>query len=238
MIKRLFDITAASLALVLLSPLMALTMLLIILDEPGSPIYKSTRVGRNMKKFTFYKFRSMRVKADAELNRLICNNLYTFSYAEDENLSLPEELHSVRLYGDNYCVSEYDYLTENAKLKNSCFVKIAKDPRITWFGSFIRKTSIDELPQLVNIIKGDMSIVGNRPLSVGEAEMLTNDEYGKRFDCPAGLTGLWQIQPDKDSMPCEKRRQLDIEYAGKASIGLDIKIILGTFRKVFSRSNV
>ncbi|MBC7774969.1 MAG: sugar transferase [Phycisphaerae bacterium] len=111
------------------------------------------------------------------------------------------------------------------------FVKIARDPRITRVGRFIRKYSIDELPQLVNVLRGDMSLVGNRPLPIYEAEALTRDEWSARFLAPAGITGLWQIskrgQPD---MTAEERIRLDIAYSqAKYSVLADLKIALKTF---------
>lgn len=109
------------------------------------------------------------------------------------------------------------------------FVKLANDPRVTRFGKFIRKTSIDELPQLINILKGDMSIVGNRPLPLYEAEQLTCDASAKRFLAPAGLTGLWQVtKRGKDDMSDEERIQLDKEYADKHSLLFDIQLIAKT----------
>ena len=104
------------------------------------------------------------------------------------------------------------------------------DPRITKVGRFIRKYSIDELPQLINILKGDMSIVGNRPLPLYEAELLTSDEHIDRFMGPAGLTGLWQVEKrgEAGKLSAEERKQLDIKYAKTFSFWLDIKIILKT----------
>lgn len=112
---------------------------------------------------------------------------------------------------------------------NAMFIKINNDPRVTRVGRFIRKTSIDELPQLINILKGDMSIVGNRPLPLYEAEMLTRDVWAKRFLAPAGLTGLWQVtKRGKDNMDQEERIGLDVAYAENHSFWYDIKIILKT----------
>ncbi|MCR4583808.1 MAG: sugar transferase, partial [Prevotella sp.] len=100
----------------------------------------------------------------------------------------------VMLVGDDYVVSESDYNKEKQEEIDNAFVKIENDPRVTKVGRFIRKYSIDELPQLFNILKGDMSIVGNRPLPLYEAEKLTADASIDRFMAPAGLTGLWQVE--------------------------------------------
>lgn len=113
--------------------------------------------------------------------------------------------------------------------KKVSFVKLTNDPRITTIGKFIRKTSLDELPQLFNVLRGEMSIVGNRPLPLYEAEQMTRDEWAKRFLAPAGLTGLWQVNPKgKDNLTVEERIGLDIEYAETYSLWLDIKIISRT----------
>ena len=105
------------------------------------------------------------------------------------------------------------------------------DPRVTRVGRFIRKYSIDELPQLFNILRGDMSVVGNRPLPLYEAERLTGDEYIDRFMGPAGLTGLWQVEKrgGAGKLSAEERKQLDIEYAKHYSPWMDLRIILKTF---------
>ncbi|MCB0845363.1 MAG: sugar transferase [Bacteroidetes bacterium] len=115
--------------------------------------------------------------------------------------------------------------------KGSIFIKIPKDPRTTRVGRFIRKYSIDELPQLINVIKGDMSLVGNRPLPLYEAEALTQDEWVARFLAPAGITGLWQINKRKrPKMSAEDRILLDIEYSySKHSLLNDLKITFLTF---------
>ena len=114
------------------------------------------------------------------------------------------------------------------------------DPRITKVGRFIRKYSIDELPQLINILKGDMSIVGNRPLPLYEAELLTSDEHIDRFMGPAGLTGLWQVEKrgEAGKLSAEERKQLDIKYAKTFSFWSDIKIILKTVTAFIQKENV
>ena len=111
---------------------------------------------------------------------------------------------------------------------------------ITRTGAFLRKTSLDELPQLFNILRGDMSVVGNRPLPLYEAERLTSDEYIERFMCPSGLTGLWQVEKrgQAGKLSPEQRKQLDIEYARKMSPWFDLKIILRTLTAFIQKENV
>jgi lipopolysaccharide/colanic/teichoic acid biosynthesis glycosyltransferase len=119
------------------------------------------------------------------------------------------------------------------------FFKIKDDPRITRFGCFLRNTSLDELPQLVNVLKGDMSLVGNRPLPLYEAEKLTQDQIAWRFLAPAGLTGLWQISKrGKHDMSPQERIQLDMEYAMNNSFFKDIEIILKTFPALLQKEKV
>lgn len=122
---------------------------------------------------------------------------------------------------------------------DALFMKFNNDPRVTKVGRFIRKTSVDELPQLINILKGDMSIVGNRPLPLYEAEQLTRDSWAKRFLAPAGLTGLWQVtKRGKNNMDPEERINLDITYAENHSFWFDIKLILKTPFAIIQEENV
>ena len=125
------------------------------------------------------------------------------------------------------------------KGNKSVFVKLKNDPRVTPVGRILRNTSLDELPQLFNIFKGDMSTVGNRPLPLYEAEMLTSHEWGWRFIAPAGLTGLWQISKrGKEDMSERERKKLDNFYARNFSIWLDIKILFKTIPAMFQHENV
>lgn len=123
--------------------------------------------------------------------------------------------------------------------KKNVFVKLQNDPRVTRIGRVIRKFSIDELPQLINILKGDMSIVGNRPLPLYEAVQLTSDEWSARFLGPAGLTGLWQVtRRGNANMDAAERIGLDIEYAYNYSMLNDLKIILKTFTAFIQKEDV
>jgi lipopolysaccharide/colanic/teichoic acid biosynthesis glycosyltransferase len=121
----------------------------------------------------------------------------------------------------------------------SSFVKISNDPRVTVVGNFLRNTSLDELPQLINVLKGDMSIVGNRPLPLYEAEQLTTDMWAQRFLAPAGITGLWQVtKRGKKEMSEAERKQLDITYANGYSFWMDCKIIMRTFPALLQKESV
>ncbi|MFB6456065.1 sugar transferase [Chitinophaga sp. Hz27] len=119
------------------------------------------------------------------------------------------------------------------------FYKVTNDPRITKLGAFLRNTSLDEIPQLLNVIKGDMSLVGNRPLPLYEAAALTTDEWSQRFNAPAGITGLWQISKrgNKD-MSTEERIGLDISYANKHTFGYDMWIMMNTPFALVQKENV
>lgn len=206
-LKRSFDIAAAGTALLLLSPFLASIAAIIKLQEPSAPVfYISKRVGTGYKLFDFYKFRTMRVGADKELDKLSTLN-------------------------------QYD--AEDSSGKKAKFVKIKNDPRVTRFGQWLRNTSLDELPQLWNILKGDMSIVGNRPLPLYEAKTLTQDRWAMRFHAPAGLTGLWQVtKRGKSDMSVEERISLDVRYATDNSFVEDMKLILRTLPALRQKEDV
>lgn len=141
-------------------------------------------------------------------------------------------------------VEENTHIQRQKQKQDKAFVKFENDPRITKVGHIIRKLSIDELPQLINVIRGDMSIVGNRPLPLYEAEMLTTDEWTDRFNGPAGITGLWQVEArgKTSKMSPEERKGLDNKYVeianSKYSFWKDMWIILRTIPAVFQKENV
>ncbi len=150
----------------------------------------------------------------------------------------------VYLIGDDEKISESDFNRTKKEESESAFIKFENDPRITKVGQIIRKLSIDELPQLINVLKGDMSIVGNRPLPLYEAELLTTDEWTTRFNGPAGITGLWQVEARgrTSKMSPQERKELDNKYVemanSKNAFWLDMWIIIRTFKAVFQKENV
>lgn len=245
--KRCFDIAFSGMAILCLSPLLILTALAIRLESKGAIIYKSKRVGSNYEVFDFLKFRSMYTNADKRLKEFNALNQYQMEKEPEFILPTEEEMEEqeldkeeVVLISDDYVISEHDYINQRSLEQKNAFVKLENDPRITKVGRIIRKYSIDELPQLINILKGDMSIVGNRPLPLYEAELLTSDEYIDRFMAPAGLTGLWQVEKRGDSgrMSAEERKMLDIKYAKTFSFLLDMKIIFKTMTAFVQKENV
>ena len=202
MTKRGFDILVASVALLLLSPLLLLIALAIRLESRGPIFYIAKRAGRGYKIFNFYKFRTMIHGADKKMTDLAHLNQYN---------------------------------TEKAPV----FFKINNDPRITKVGSFLRNTSLDELPQLVNVLLGDMSLVGNRPLPLYEAKNLTTDDFAARFMAPAGITGLWQVKKrGTKEMSVEERISLDIDYASNCNFVTDLWIIANTPGALLQKENV
>jgi lipopolysaccharide/colanic/teichoic acid biosynthesis glycosyltransferase len=241
--KRSFDVFCASLAILLLSPLLILIIVLIKLDSKGPVFYASKRAGRDYKVFNFYKFRTMKVGADKELEKLKKQlNQYRVDDDSSEPMSFECNNCSVnnctKLAIDNQIICEKQYM-QMSKDGDPTFVKLKNDPRITNLGRFLRNTSIDELPQLFNILKGDMSVVGNRPLPLYEAEVLTTDNGSPRFSAPAGLTGLWQVRKrGQDSMSEEERKSLDNEYAENYSFWIDIKLIIQTLGVFIQKENV
>src|SRR5690606_1573420 len=131
------------------------------------------------------------------------------------------------------------HINQYAETSNSIFFKIKNDPRVTRFGAFLRRTSLDEIPQLFNVLIGDMSLVGNRPRPLYEAAQLTNNRIAWRFLAPAGITGLWQVQKrGKDNMSAEERIALDMEYAMNRSFMLDLKILFSTLPALLQKENV
>lgn len=204
--KRAFDLGMATVALLLLLPLLAVVAAVIKLDSRGPVLFASERVGRGASLFYLLKFRTMRVGADSELDALL----------EDEPAR-----------------AEFE---QTHKLRN--------DPRVTRIGSWLRRTSLDELPQLVNILRGELSLVGPRPITTleyhefvteceGEGSWTGVDGYWAIPELRPGLTGLWQIN-GRSAIGYDERVRLDKLYAANRSMGLDLLILAKTVRSVFS----
>ncbi len=246
--KRTFDVLSTGTAIFLLSPLLILVAILIKLDSKGPIVYKSKRVGAGYRIFDLYKFRTMRTDADQLIKNMESLNMYAKKDAPTSRQAGAGYCDSCKaagtdcqqpMYLDGKVVCEKQYLHE--KNNKVAFMKFQNDPRITRLGKFLRNTSIDELPQLFNIFMGDISLVGNRPLPLYEAEKLTTDDYIYRFAGPGGLTGLWQVTKrgkGKKDMTEEERIQLDIEYAKNFSFKMDMMIILKTFPALLQSENV
>lgn len=182
--KRVFDFTAALLALTLFGPLLIVIAVIIRLTSKGPAIFKQERAGLRARPFVFFKFRTMRTDADP--------------------------------FGPS--------------------PKSDNDPRLTGIGRFLREYSLDELPQLVNILTGQMSLVGPRPLYVSQIPEW-NDRQKKRLDVKPGLTGLAQIS-GRGELTREEKLDLDVRYVESASFRLDCKIMLATVGQVFLRKHI
>lgn len=243
-IKRCFDLIVTGILVICLSPLFLLVALLIRLESKGPIFYYSYRVGQGYKVFKFYKFRSMKVNADQLVDQMKDKNQYggVASGPQGYQLTraeLAKSNHEQMMVCDDMAYPVEAYEQYQSKSDENSFVKFKNDPRITRVGKFIRNSSIDELPQLFNILKGDMSLVGNRPLPLYEAEKLTKDDTVGRFLAPAGLTGLWQVtERGKDNMTPESRCKLDIEYAQRHNFWMDMKILFKTPLAAFQHENV
>jgi lipopolysaccharide/colanic/teichoic acid biosynthesis glycosyltransferase len=195
-LKRAPDLLLASLMLIVFFPLLFLIMLAIKIGGPGPVFYRQIRLGKGGNPFRFYKFRSMYVNADDAEHRSYVENLIKA--------------------GNPYDVDE------NGK----ALFKISDDGRITRVGKLIRKYSLDEFPQLFNVLRGEMSLVGPRPPLPCEYKDY-RDWHRKRLDGIPGITGLWQVS-GKNKIPFEEMVKLDIHYLENWSLWLDIKIILRT----------
>jgi exopolysaccharide biosynthesis polyprenyl glycosylphosphotransferase len=195
--KRVFDVAAASVLLILLSPLFLILAVLIRLESQGPVIYHQQRIGENGQPFALLKFRSMRADADADAHKA----------------------HVARLIGQNL---RPDQLGDGGK--NS--LKMQDDPRITRVGRFIRKTSLDELPQLINVLRGEMSLVGPRPPLPYEVELYAG-WHRHRLEALPGMTGWWQVK-GRNRVSFDEMVRMDLYYIEHASFWLDLKILLLT----------
>jgi exopolysaccharide biosynthesis polyprenyl glycosylphosphotransferase len=194
MVKHTLDALISIFALILLSPVLLITTILIKLTSPGPVLFVQKRVGRHKRRFYIYKFRTMIVDAENKMREL-------------------EHLNEV----------------------TGPVFKIKNDPRVTRLGRFLRKTSIDELPQLFNVLNGDMSLVGPRPLPVRDYDGFSEDWQRRRFSVRPGITCLWQIS-GRNSIPFRRWMELDLEYIDGWSLWLDLRILLRTIPAVLRGS--
>ncbi|MDG1463048.1 MAG: sugar transferase [Gammaproteobacteria bacterium] len=182
--KRLFDIVLSSILLIIFSPVMICVAIALRLDSPGPVVYKQMRVGRALRPFRIYKFRSM--------------------------------------------VNNADRIGSHSTAKN--------DIRITKVGSFIRKASLDELPQLINVLKADMSLVGPRPDVLAQEATYNPKDWIKRHRVRPGITGLSQATLRSSATP-EERTSLDLEYVDSAYLSADLRILALTIRQLLTRGS-
>jgi len=199
-LKRALDLIAASIGLVFASPFAAILAVLIKLSSPGPVLFKQKRVGKDGREFVLYKFRSMFVGSDDTRHR---QYIKLFIEGRDDELR--------RLQGER-------------KL-----YKMTADDRVTLVGKFLRRTSLDELPQLVNVFRGEMSMVGPRPHLAYEVEIY-KDWHRRRLAGMPGITGWWQIH-GRSRVPFDEAVRMDIWYLEHQSLILDIRIMLRTITK-------
>lgn len=244
--KRIFDVVVTGFALIFLSPVFLLAMIAIKLESKGAAVYVSKRVGTGYQIFNLLKFRTMYTDADKRLESMKDLNMYAQKDNEEvidlnqcTQCAASGGVCESQLVLDGQVVCENQYRRYMQQQDSGVFMKFKNDPRITKVGKFLRNTSIDELPQLLNVFLGHMSLVGNRPLPLYEAEQLTADGCVERFLAPAGLTGLWQVeQRGTKEISMEERIALDNEYARNYSLLYDFKLILKTFPALFQQENV
>jgi lipopolysaccharide/colanic/teichoic acid biosynthesis glycosyltransferase len=201
-LKRAMDIVGSLAGLLLLSPLIILTAIVIKATSPGPAIFKQSRLGLKGTRFPFYKFRSMRWNADDRIHRE-----YVTKLIKGENEEINQGNEAEPLY------------------------KIKDDPRITFVGKLIRKTSIDELPQFVNVLKGEMSLVGPRPPIPYEIERYEPWHLRRILEVKPGITGLWQVE-GRSKTSFDDMVRLDLRYALNWSLWLDLKILVKTVKAV------
>lgn len=207
-VKRAFDVVASLLLLILLAPIFAAISLIIKLTSDGPIIYTQKRVGYNGKLFDFYKFRSMYNNNDDHIHKEYIQNLIS---------------------------GKYDTLNNGSS--NDPLFKMKNDPRITPIGRFIRKTSLDELPQLWNVLKGEMSLIGPRPPIPYEVKAYQPWHLRRVQEMKPGISGLWQVS-GRNKLTFDDQVRLDIKYVKSWSILLDLKILLKTIPVViFSTGN-
>ena len=203
---RALDVAVSAVLLLVLLPVFLALAVAIRLDSSGRVLYRQRRVGRNQEPFTVNKFRTMHSGAGHEAHRE-----FVIGLIAARELA-PGETHAER--------------------DQTNFFKMVDDPRVTPLGRFLRRWSIDELPQLWNVLRGDMSLVGPRPPIPYEVEHYP-PQWFDRFAVKPGMTGLWQVS-GRSELGLEEMIALDVEYAGSRSLWLNVKILARTVPVVFA----
>jgi lipopolysaccharide/colanic/teichoic acid biosynthesis glycosyltransferase len=222
--KRCLDFSLALLALLLLSPLLLVVALLVRLTSRGPIFFRQQRVGYNGRRFTMFKFRSMYVDSDESLHRAAYEQFFRGERADGKVGEAVSQKPMNRAPGQKGAAStaprhkHFRYWT---------------DPRVTFLGYLLRRTSIDELPQLFNVLRGEMSIVGPRPPIPYEVEFYNSWHLG-RLDTLPGITGFWQIY-GRGRVSFERMVQMDLEYIEKQTFWYDLKLLCLTIPAVLSR---
>jgi exopolysaccharide biosynthesis polyprenyl glycosylphosphotransferase len=201
--KRLMDLSISLFIIIVFAPLFLLVAFLVKVMSPGPILFKQIRAGRDGRPFAFYKFRTMRHDIDDTLHRE-----YATNFIGGKELRLRDEKRDKKIY------------------------KMPDDPRVTSIGKMLRRTSLDELPQIFNVIKGDMSLVGPRPPIAYELTIY-KEWHKRRLKAKPGITGLWQVS-GRSSVPFHDMVLLDLYYINRWSLPLDIEIIVKTVPVVFS----
>lgn len=210
-VKRMLDVTASAFLLLLLAPLLLLIALAIMIDSPGAAIFIQDRAG------------SKRERIGGQTAWVMKDfSVYKFRTMYKNS---GESLHKEHIHA--YVAGKLDINGENTN-----GWKVNRDPRVTRVGHLLRRTSLDELPQLFNVLKGDMSLVGPRPVPVYEFEEYSS-EHRRRMAALPGMTGLWQVS-GRCSVPFEEQMRMDLEYVDNWSLMLDVRILLRTIPAVLS----
>ena len=200
--KRALDLAVSLTLIILLAPLLILLTLVVRLTSPGPALYRQQRLGRDRKPFTVLKLRTMHVGNDDQIHRD-----YVTSLLSDGAVA------------------------EAAPTGRSGMYKLGADPRVTRVGAWLRRTSLDELPQLINVLRGEMSLVGPRPVLPWEA-VLFPDMYLRRFAVKPGITGLWQVS-GRSRLSMRTALELDVEYVLRRSLSYDLNILVRTVPALF-----
>jgi lipopolysaccharide/colanic/teichoic acid biosynthesis glycosyltransferase len=228
-LKRALDVLVASLALLLLALPMLGVALAIRLSSPGGAIFKQTRLGRGGVPFTFYKFRSMVVDGDDSIHREFASQIIKGAAPAQVPALAPSTAGEGG--ADLEAKAHAGPGPAAGAVGEPVLYKLKSDPRVTRLGKFIRKTSIDELPQLFNVLKGDMSLVGPRPPIPYESVHYQPWHLRRILSAKPGITGLWQVG-GRSAVSFSEMVRMDLHYMNHCSLGLDLKILCKTISVV------